>query len=126
MCRAGYFSVPPELHFRLMMRKLFVGTSGSLLQMLFHRLRVRFQAAPVKYRSTVLSVMETMFGIGLMIGPFLGSVLYEVGGFNLPFVICGAALAGCPLVAIFCIGSDASMNEVGPLLPLTNMMFYVV
>jgi len=36
------------------------------------------QAAPIRYRSTVLSIMETMFGVGLMIGPFLGSVLYEM------------------------------------------------
>jgi MFS family permease len=56
--------------------------------------------------------METMFGVGLMIGPFLGSVLYELGGFYLPFVVCGAALAVCPVVAVFCIGGTNGTETV--------------
>jgi hypothetical protein len=60
----------------------------------------------------VLAFMETMFGIGLMIGPFIGSVLYEVDGFYLPFVTCGAALAACPFVAVFCIGTTSGYEQV--------------
>ena len=70
------------------------------------------QAAPIRYRSTVLSIMETSVGVGLMIGPFLGSVLYELDGFYLPFVICGAALAFCPVLAIFCIGDTVRPQKV--------------
>jgi MFS family permease len=63
--------------------------------------------------------METMFGVGLMIGPFLGSVLYEVDGFYLPFVVCGAALALCPLLAFFCITGTSGVNVI-------NRFFFVI
>ena len=36
--------------------------------------------------------METLSGIGMMIGPFLGGVLYHFDGFYLPFVTCGGTL----------------------------------
>ena len=42
-----------------------------------------------------------MFGLGMMGGPFLGGVLYELGGFYLPFVVCGGALVGCTLLGCF-------------------------
>ena len=61
---------------------------------------MKFQAAPKKYQSTVLSVMETMFGLGMMIGPFIGGVLYEVDGFYFPFVVCGGALVVVAIAAI--------------------------
>jgi hypothetical protein len=78
------------------------------------------QVAPARYRSTVLSVMETMFGLGLMIGPFLGSVLYEAGGFYLPFVTCGAALAACPIIGMFTIGGSNGTEQV-PLIQCDQM-----
>ena len=56
--------------------------------------------------------METMFGLGLMIGPFIGSILYELDGFYLPFVSSGAALAACPLVAMFFIGGSTGLEPV--------------
>ena len=43
-------------------------------------------------QSTVLAVMETMFGAGTTIGPFLGGLLFNCGGFLLPFLICGGLL----------------------------------
>lgn len=55
--------------------------------------------APVAKRSSILSVMETMFGFGLMIGPFLGGLLYEIGGFYFPFVICGSQLVLCAFLS---------------------------
>nr|ACO10895.1 MFS-type transporter C6orf192 [Caligus rogercresseyi] len=57
------------------------------------------QAVDISARSTVLSVMETMFGIGLMIGPLIGGLLYELGGFYLPFVISGSILFLCSLIS---------------------------
>ena len=43
-------------------------------------------------QATVLAVMETMFGAGTTIGPFLGGLLFDCGGFLLPFLICGGLL----------------------------------
>ena len=34
--------------------------------------------------------LQASFGAGLMIGPFIGGVLYGIGGFVLPFVLIGA------------------------------------
>ncbi|XP_064455374.1 MFS-type transporter SLC18B1-like isoform X2 [Ornithodoros turicata] len=37
-------------------------------------------------------MVETTFGLGLFIGPFIGGFLYEAGGFLLPFVVVGCTL----------------------------------
>jgi len=55
--------------------------------------------APKKKRSSLLSIMETMHGFGLMVGPFIGGLLYEIGGFYFPFAICGGILMVCALLS---------------------------
>ena len=44
--------------------------------------------------------METTFGLGMMLGPFFGGLLYEVGGFYFPFAICGGSLIICAIIQI--------------------------
>merc|ERR1719362_1681602 len=39
--------------------------------------------------SQIMSWTEMLFGLGYMLGPALGSVLYQVGGFLLPFMCVG-------------------------------------
>lgn len=48
--------------------------------------------------STMYGILETFFGLGMVLGPFFGGLLYENGGFTLPFVTLGALLA---LTSIF-------------------------
>jgi len=36
-----------------------------------------------------MSWAETFFGLGYSIGPVLGSFLYQVGGFSVPFLVVG-------------------------------------
>jgi MFS family permease len=53
--------------------------------------------------SFIVGIMETFVGLGYTIGPFFGGVLYELGGFKLPFVVLGlilvfATFAGCILI----------------------------
>ncbi|XP_052098229.1 MFS-type transporter SLC18B1-like [Mytilus californianus] len=55
-------------------------------------------AFPKKIPS-VMGVIEMCNGLGMMIGPALGSGLYQIGGFGLPFYTTGAMLM---LTGIFC------------------------
>jgi MFS family permease len=43
-------------------------------------------------REKTIGMMESSSGIGLLIGPFFGAVLYEAGGYILPFFATGKAL----------------------------------
>lgn len=37
-------------------------------------------------REKAIGLIEASAGIGLLLGPFLGALLYELGGYLLPFV----------------------------------------
>merc|ERR1712227_1007058 len=52
-------------------------------------------------KSTVLAIMETMFGVGTTIGPFIGGFLFDYGGFLTPFATCGCLLLLCSILAFF-------------------------
>jgi len=62
--------------------------------------------------SSVLGWMETMFGLGTTIGPFLGGLLYSLGGFYLPFLTCGGLLVACGAAAAFVLDAEKSKEEV--------------
>merc|ERR1719295_2165327 len=36
--------------------------------------------------ATMFAILETFFGLGMIMGPTVGGALYEAGGFTLPFV----------------------------------------
>ena len=36
-----------------------------------------------------VAACETCFGVGSMLGPTIGGLLYDYGGFTLPFAVCG-------------------------------------
>ena len=40
----------------------------------------------------LLGITNTFTGLGMLAGPIFGSILYEVGGFKLPFFVTGALL----------------------------------
>lgn len=39
--------------------------------------------------ATMFAILETFFGIGMILGPTIGGALYEAGGFTLPFTVLG-------------------------------------
>ena len=48
----------------------------------------------------MFAILETFFGLGMILGPFIGGLLYEIGGFILPFVILGGALVAATLFVV--------------------------
>ncbi|XP_022919162.1 MFS-type transporter SLC18B1-like [Onthophagus taurus] len=42
--------------------------------------------------ATTFACLETCFGLGLIVGPTVGGLLYEVGGYTTPFAVLGGAL----------------------------------
>ena len=42
--------------------------------------------------ATMFAILETFFGIGMIVGPTVGGALYEAGGFTLPFVSLGIVM----------------------------------
>lgn len=63
-------------------------------------------------QATILSFLETSFGLGLICGPTLGGWLYEVGGYTLPFFALGSALIfGAILNFAVCFGQSAFIHD---------------
>ena len=50
--------------------------------------------------ATMFAILETFFGIGMIVGPTVGGALYEAGGFTLPFVSLGIFKDNFMLVAV--------------------------
>lgn len=42
-----------------------------------------------KDRERTIGMMEASSGIGLLLGPFIGAILYQIGGYVLPFFATG-------------------------------------
>jgi len=55
-----------------------------------------------EHQAAVIGFMEMSCGIGLTISPVIGSFLYTLGGFKLPFIVFGCMFLGFSL-AIKCI-----------------------
>ncbi|XP_076361374.1 uncharacterized protein LOC143252705 isoform X2 [Tachypleus tridentatus] len=63
-------------------------------------------------RATVLAIAEMFYGLGITIGPTIGGVLFEVGGFMLPFFLLGAILVCLSAIMIcFLPETKCTMNE---------------
>ena len=51
-------------------------------------------------RERAIGLIEASAGIGLLLGPFVGALLYEIGGYLLPFVaVAGFYFLLYPLIA---------------------------
>ena len=48
----------------------------------------------------MFAILETFFGLGMILGPFIGGLLYEIGGFILPFVTLGGVLVAATLFVV--------------------------
>ncbi|KAL7632075.1 UNVERIFIED_CONTAM: hypothetical protein RMT77_017616 [Armadillidium vulgare] len=51
--------------------------------------------------ATVMACFESCLGIGLIIGPGIGGVLYEYGGFTIPFLVTGLMILFIGVLTLF-------------------------
>lgn len=56
--------------------------------------------------ATMFAILETFFGIGMILGPTVGGALYQVGGFTLPFVTLGGVLVCATIFCFFILPSS--------------------
>jgi MFS family permease len=42
-----------------------------------------------KDRERMIGIMQSAAGVGLLMGPFVGAILYQIGGYMLPFIANG-------------------------------------
>lgn len=50
--------------------------------------------------SVTFASLETFFGLGLIVGPMVGGVLYSIGGYFLPFVTLGFLLFSTAVITM--------------------------
>jgi len=60
---------------------------------------------------SILSWMETMNGCGTTFGPFIGGILFECGGFPLPFIVSGGLLVFCALAAAIVLDPSEELRQ---------------
>ena len=51
----------------------------------------------------IFALLETAFGLGLILGPTVGGALYQLDGYLLPFVVLGSFLILGGIIAIVCL-----------------------
>jgi len=60
---------------------------------------------------SIISWMETMNGVGATFGPFIGGILFDCGGFPLPFIISGGLLVFCALAAAVVLDPSEELRQ---------------
>ncbi|XP_063724391.1 MFS-type transporter SLC18B1-like [Symsagittifera roscoffensis] len=64
-----------------------------------------------KNEGLVAGFIESSYGAGQMIGPFLGNYLFELGGFSGPFIFAGALELFIGILCLLLIPSYASLSK---------------
>ncbi|KAL3104197.1 hypothetical protein niasHS_002224 [Heterodera schachtii] len=83
--------------------------------------------------ATIVGIMETFAGLGYTAGPVIGGVLYEYGGFQLPFFVLGSVLIMATLLSYYLIEEiedEPTEDAVGMLnmlrIPVIWLMVFAV
>lgn len=67
--------------------------------------------------ATTFASLETFFGFGLIVGPTVGGILYQAGGYTMPFAVMGSALFLAAILTAFVLPSHNESSyqpEEGP------------
>lgn len=60
----------------------------------------------------VQALTEVCFGVGMIVGPSVGGVLFEAGGFAVPFFVTGAICFVCSIFSFFALKPAASKSSL--------------
>lgn len=69
------------------------------------------RSVPVEHVGSALGVQEAARGVGMMIGPAVGGVLYAAGGFALPFLASAGVLALLGVAVLLWVGDDEAIGD---------------
>ncbi|KAI1305166.1 MFS-type transporter SLC18B1 [Halotydeus destructor] len=58
--------------------------------------------------ASIFAILETSYGLGLILGPTIGGALYQAGGYTLPFVAAGSLILCVGIIIIICVNSSAT------------------
>lgn len=61
--------------------------------------------------ATTFASLETFFGLGLIVGPTVGGVLYQIGGYTTPFAVLGSALFMAAVMTAFVLPVHDDSNQ---------------
>ena len=61
--------------------------------------------------ATMFAALETFFGVGLIVGPTVGGVLYQYGGYKLPFAVLGTLLICAAILTHFVLPGRYDEND---------------
>ncbi|XP_041974149.1 MFS-type transporter SLC18B1-like isoform X2 [Aricia agestis] len=64
--------------------------------------------------ATMFASLETFFGLGLIVGPMLGGVLYSWGGYSLPFAVLGSALFATAIMCYVTLPKTSDDEDIKP------------
>ncbi|XP_072046757.1 MFS-type transporter SLC18B1-like [Amphiura filiformis] len=72
----------------------------------------------------ILSIAEVMVGIGYATGPGIGGLLYEVGGYEFPFLILGGSVVFAVIISLFILPKQVEVHQLsGSITELLSIWF---
>ena len=72
------------------------------------------------YEASAQSWVQASFGFGICVGPAVGSWLYNIGGFTLPFMVNGFYMMGTAIILIFTLYHPSNQVNELPLVSLSS------
>ncbi|CAB3368781.1 Hypothetical predicted protein [Cloeon dipterum] len=76
--------------------------------------------------ATTFASLETFFGLGLIVGPTVGGVLYQFGGFVLPFLVTGIVLLVGGIVSVLLLPGETIQLDASSVVASRNSGLFAI
>ena len=73
--------------------------------------KILMNAFPETKLARMNGILQTFTGLGMLVGPILGSLLFKLGGFQLPFYVVGVLLLALAVMNYVIVPSDVAANR---------------